>query len=94
MQIKGIVWLRNVVDKLEWKHNVTPDEVEEVFNRSPRYRFIEVGDVEGEHLYAALGQTKSGRYLIVYFVRKTTGEALIVSAREMTKKERKIYGKK
>jgi uncharacterized DUF497 family protein len=94
MRITGIVWLRNVVDKLEWKHSVTPDEVEEIFNRSPRYRLIESGDVEGENLYAALGQTTSGRYLIVYFVHKTTGEALIVSAREMTPKERKIYGKK
>jgi uncharacterized DUF497 family protein len=94
MKVTGIIWLRNVVDKLEWKHNVTTDEVEKVFNRSPRYRFIETGDVEGEDLYAALGQTESGRYLVVYFVHKATGEALIVSAREMTKKERRTYGKK
>ncbi|MBI4673091.1 MAG: BrnT family toxin [Chloroflexi bacterium] len=94
MKVTGIIWLRNVVDKLQWKHNVTTDEVEEVFNRSPRYRFIETGDVEGEDLYAALGQTESGRYLVVYFVHKATGEALIVSAREMTKKERRTYGKK
>jgi len=94
MKVTGIIWLRNVVDKLQWKHNVTTDEAEEVFNRSPRYRFIETGDVEGEDLYAALGQTESGRYLVVYFVHKATGEALIVSAREMTKKERRTYGKK
>jgi uncharacterized DUF497 family protein len=94
MKVTGIIWLRNVVDKLQWKHNVTTDEVEEIFNRSPRYRFIETGDVEGEDLYAALSQTESGRYLVVYFVHKATGEALIVSAREMTKKERRTYGKK
>jgi uncharacterized DUF497 family protein len=94
MKVTGIIWLRNVVDKIQWKHNVTTDEVEEVFNRSPRYRLIETGDVEGENLYAALGQTESRRYLVVYFVRKATGEALIVSAREMTKKERRAYGKK
>jgi len=94
MKVTGIIWLRNVVDKLQWRHNVTTDEAEEVFNRSPRYRFIETGDVEGEDLYAALGQTESGRYLVVYFVHKATGEALIVSAREMTKKERRTYGKK
>ena len=28
MKLKGIVWLRNVIDKLLWKHNVTTDEVE------------------------------------------------------------------
>jgi uncharacterized DUF497 family protein len=94
MKVTGIIWLRNVVDKLQWKHNVTTDEVEEIFYRSPRYCFIETGDVEGEDLYAALGQTESGRYLVVYFVHKATGEALIVSAREMTKKEKRTYGKK
>lgn len=86
--------MRNIVDKLAWKHNVSTDEVEEVFNHSPRFRFIERGDVDGEHLYAALGQTDAGRYLIVFFVFKLTGDALIVSAREMTGKERKWYGKK
>jgi uncharacterized DUF497 family protein len=69
------------------------EEVEQVFSRAPHYRFIETGDVAGEDLYAALGQTEAGRYLIVYFLHKATGEALVISAREMTKKERKIYAK-
>jgi uncharacterized DUF497 family protein len=93
MKITGVIWLRDVVDKLLWKHNTTTDEVEEVFSHSPRYRFIEIGDVEGENLYTALGRTEAGRYLIVYFIHKTTGEALIISAREMTRKERRSYGK-
>ena len=94
MKITGVIWLRNVIDKLLWKHNVTTDEVEKVFDQSPRYRYIETGDIEGEDLYAAMGQTEEGRYLIVYFVHKLTGEALIVSARDMTKMERRSYGKK
>ncbi|HLG16724.1 MAG TPA: BrnT family toxin [Blastocatellia bacterium] len=94
MRITGVIWLRNVIDKLLAKHNVTTDEVEEVFSSMPRCRFIERGDVEGEDLYAALGQTDAGRYLIVYFVHKATGEALTVSARDMTKKERKAHAKK
>jgi uncharacterized DUF497 family protein len=94
MKIAGVIWLRNVVDKLAWKHGVTTDEVEEVFRHTPHYRFMEKGTVGGENLYAALGQTESGRYLIVFFIRKTTGEALIVSARDMTKSERKIYARK
>ena len=68
--------------------------MEEALNGRPRFRFIEKGDVVGEHLYAAMGQTAAGRYLITYFVRKTTGEALIVSARDMTEKEKKSYAKK
>lgn len=30
---------RSVMDKPQWKHHVTTDEVEEVFGHSPRYRF-------------------------------------------------------
>lgn len=94
MKVDGIIWLRNVIDKLLWKHHVTTDEVEEVFGHSPRYRFLEEGDVEGEDLYSALGRTEAGRYLTVYFLHKVTGDALVISARDMTKKERRSYAKK
>ena len=57
------------------------------------FRFVEKGYRRGENVYAAMGQTNSGRYLIVFFVRKTTREALIVSARDMTASERKRYEK-
>ena len=77
MNVSGIIWLRDIVDKLLWKHRVTPDEVVEVLYRTSRYRFIETGDVAGEDLYAAMGQTEVGRYLMVFFVYKTTGEVLV-----------------
>jgi uncharacterized protein len=87
--------LVGVVDKLAWKHAVTTDEMDQVFGHSGRrFRFIETGDIEGEDLYAVLGRTETGRYLIVYFVHKVTDEALIASAREMTKQEKKFYAKK
>lgn len=94
MKLTGILWLREVVDKLSRKHDVTTDEVEEMLNGGPRFRFIEKGNVKGEHLYSAMGQTAAGRYLLVYFVRKRSGEALIITARDMTGKEKKSYGKK
>ncbi len=67
MKVTGVIWLRDVVDKISWKHHVTTDEVEEVLGRRPLYRFIETGDVEGEDLYAALGRTEAGHYLSVFF---------------------------
>jgi uncharacterized DUF497 family protein len=79
---------------LAWKHNVTTEEVEGVFKRMPHYRFIENGNIEGENLYAALGRTEAGRFIIVFFIHKTTEEALIISARDMTRKERKIHARK
>jgi hypothetical protein len=39
MKITGVIWLRNIVDKLSWKHNVRTDEVEEVFALSPYFRY-------------------------------------------------------
>ena len=55
---------------------------------------MEKGDREGEDVYLALGQTEAGRYLAVLFIYKRTKEALILSARDMAKKERRLYGRK
>jgi len=66
-----------------------------VLLNKPRIRFAEKGFVENEDVYAALGRTYAGRYLAVFFVYKpATATAIIISARNMTPKERKRYGKK
>ncbi len=94
MSIEDIIWLPHIVDKLAWKHHVMPREVEEVLFDNPFYRKVQKGHIPGEDLYAALGQTEGGRYLIVFFVYKTTREALLISARDMSKKERRQYERK
>ena len=94
MRIDGVIWLRQVVDKLASKHHVTPDEVEQTLTNEPRIRFMEKGKRKLEDVYLALGQTDDGRYLSVLFIYKRTREALILSARDMARKERKRYGKK
>jgi hypothetical protein len=94
MRIEGIIWLRDVVDKLASQHHVETYEIEEVLNGKPKIRFVEKGDREGEDVYLALGQADSGRYLAVLFIYKQTGESLILSARDMAAKERRQYGKK
>ncbi len=81
-------------EKLEVKHHVKPREVFEVFFGAPRIFFDERGDIEGEDVYAALGQTWAGRYLVVFFIYKKNQIALVTSAREMTLKEKRRYGKK
>ncbi|MBI1764529.1 MAG: BrnT family toxin [Acidobacteria bacterium] len=73
-----------------WKHQVDPAEVEEALNNRPKIRFVE----KGEDVYMALGRSCAGRYLAVLFVYKKTREALILSARDMVKRERRQYGKK
>ena len=94
MKIDGIIWLRDIVDKLAWKHQVDPEEVEEVLNNRPKIRFVEKGERADEDVYMALGQTDAGRYLAILFIYKKTKDALILSARDMANKERKQYGKK
>lgn len=92
MKLSGIIWLEEIVEKIVRRHRVTQDEVREILRGPSHFRFVEKGHRRGENVYA-LGQTSSGRYLIVFFVRKTTREALIVSARDMTASERKRYEK-
>ncbi|MFQ5792448.1 MAG: BrnT family toxin [Acidobacteriota bacterium] len=94
MRIEGFVWLNDVEDKLAVKHQVSIQEVEEVFEDEPEFRFVEKGHRKGEDVYMALGRTEAGRYLAVLFILKTTNEALILTARDMADKERKYYGRK
>jgi uncharacterized DUF497 family protein len=94
MRIVDIIWLPQVIDKLDWKHGVEPEEVDQIMFGKPLFRKAQKGHVPGEDVYAAMGQTAAGRYLIVYFGYKATKEALILSAREMDSSERRQYGRK
>ena len=94
INITGYIWRDDVVDKLAWKHDLTTNEVEEVFQNKPRIYRIEKGHYDGEDAYAAWGQTDSGRYLIVIFIYKKASRALINTARDMTFNERNRYAKK
>lgn len=94
MKIEGFIWYRDIIDKLLQKHQVTEDEVEEVFVNKPKFTFIEQGRVKQENMYSARGQTNAGRYLSVLFIYKKTKEALIITARDMDMNERRKYVKK
>jgi hypothetical protein len=94
LKISGIIWLPEIVEKISHKHRVGQDEVREILRSSSHYRFVEKGHRKGENVYSAMGQTSAGRYLIIFFVRKKSGQALILSARDMTAGERKRYEKK
>lgn len=94
MNIEDFIWLPDIVEKLIVKHGITQDEVEDIFYNQPRFRFVEKGHRKDEDVYAALGQTDSGRYVIVIFIYKYKDIALILSARDMDKKERRLYERK
>jgi uncharacterized DUF497 family protein len=94
MKISGFIWLEEIVQKLLWKHSVRTEEASEIFLNQPKFRFIEKGHRKDENVYAAFGQTDAGRYLICFFVYKKDNRALILSVRDMTDAERKLYGRK
>jgi uncharacterized DUF497 family protein len=91
MQLHEVIWKDRFIDKLEVKHGVSTDEVEEVLFGKPHVRRAQKGHVKGEDLYTTYGQTESGRYLIIFFIRKEQTAALPISARDMTDSERKYY---
>jgi uncharacterized protein len=91
MRIRGIIWLPDIVEKLARKHHLTQREVQEVFAGKPQYRRLERGRVDGEDVYAAYGQTGAGRYVTAIFILKLDRMALMITARDMDRKERKQY---
>ena len=93
MQLNEVIWKDYFVDKIEVKHGVLTDEVEEALFNKPHIRRAQKGHVKGEDLYAAYGQTNAGRYLIVFFIRKEKTSALPISARDMTASEEKYYAR-
>jgi hypothetical protein len=54
--IDDFIWLPHVIEKLESKHRVLPEEVEEVFFNHPHLRFMEKGHVAGEDIMLRWGR--------------------------------------
>ena len=86
--IEGFIWEDWVVDKLGWKHGVDPAEVEDVFFDPP----YKVRRTKAQK-YLLYGQSESGRYLFIVFIW-VNRFVKVISARDMTKSERRYYRRK
>jgi uncharacterized protein len=94
MRIDYIICPDSIADKIASKHRMTVREARQALLSKPRIRFAEKGHVENNDVYAAFGQTFSGRYVVVFFVyNPDTATAIIISARDMSPKERRAYGR-
>lgn len=91
MRIDEIIWKDIFVEKLDRKHHVQINEVEEALQSNPLIRRVKKGNVKGEDVYSAQKQIRSGRFLIVFFIRKKGRKALPISARDMDHAERRYY---
>ena len=78
----------HILDKIESKHGVSFEEVEEAcLSEAHHVRRSKEG------LYKLFGQTAAGRYILVVLVNLGRGVWKIVTAREMTDSERRLYSK-
>ena len=91
MKVQRLLWKEQFVHKIIEKHGVDESEVEEVLFSTPHIRRAKRGHVKGEDVYLGYGQTDSGRYLLISFIWKGQGLALPISARDMSRAERRYF---
>jgi len=86
LQIESLEIDDHILEKIESKHHVSFTEVEEACLSDQRH--IRRGK---EGLYKVFSQTNAGRYILVVLVNLGKGNWRIVTAREMTDSERRLY---
>jgi uncharacterized DUF497 family protein len=91
--ISGFDWDSGNIRKSATKHDVSQAEAEQVFFNDPLLLLEDGRHSTAEPRFHALGKTSEGRMLHVTFTLRFDGTKLrIISARDMHKKERMIYG--
>lgn len=88
----GFDWDEGNLTKSWEKHSVAAVECEEVFLNVPLLLADDVGRSAAEARYYVLGQTNAGRLLFIAFTVRE-GRIRVISARPMSEKERRIYGR-
>jgi len=86
MKIEKISWDQETVDHIS-NRSVSPEEVEQVLFNNIDVSLIMRGR---EGRYLAYGKTNGGRFLLVVWIFKNR-RTKIITARDMTKKERQFY---
>jgi uncharacterized DUF497 family protein len=86
----GFDWDTSNIDKNWLKHRVSPAECEQIFFNRPLVVREDIAHSKTEIRFYTLGQTDSKRQLfIVFTVRNNLIH--IISARDMSRKEKKVY---
>lgn len=83
-------WNKGNIDKNLKKHKVTDKEAEEIFSNKPFLVSEDVKHSSRERRFQALGQTDGDRLLFISFTIRNE-KVRIISARDMNKKEVKVY---
>jgi uncharacterized DUF497 family protein len=92
-QIEGFEWDEGNERKSQQKHSVSQGEAEQLFFSAPLFVLEDVAHSKTENRFHALGKTEGGRLLHVTFTIRAK-KIRVISARDMHRKERKIYEEK
>jgi uncharacterized protein len=92
-QFQGFDWDDANKDKNWNRHNVAWWECEEVFFNQPLYVHKDERHSLNEERYYALGSTHNSRLIFIVFTRRKS-RIRVILARDMHKKERKVYFEK
>ena len=86
----GFNWDENNIEKIWAKHKTSPFECEQVFFNEPLLVQDDIKHLRRESRYYVLGQTDKRRLLFVVFtIRRNL--IRVISARDMSRKERQVY---
>jgi len=89
-EFSGFEWDEANREKSPRRHRVSWWECEEIFSNQPLYIVPDQEHSATENRFYALGRTHNDRLLFVVFTQRKS-RVRIISARDMSKKERKVY---
>ena len=91
-QITGFEWDDGNSRKSADKHDVSQAEAESIFFNDPLIVVADLKHSETERRFHALGRTAQDRLLHITFTLRQNGTMIrVISARDMHRKERKVY---
>ena len=90
--VVGFDWDEGNARKSAEKHAVVQSEAEQIFFNQPLLVLLDEKHSQAEPRYHALGITDDGRFLRITFTLRSSGKLVrVISARDMHRKERRIY---
>jgi uncharacterized DUF497 family protein len=90
-RLNGFEWDAGNADKNWLRHDVRQAEAEQALLNAPLVVQANVAHPRAEPRFIGLGHTDAGRLLTVVFTARGT-RIRVISARPMSRAERKIYG--
>jgi len=90
LECTGFEWDESNSVKNWIKHNVSASECEQIFFNHPLVLAEDVKHSKNEKRFYVLGHTNENRLLFVVFTIRSH-QIRVISARDMSKKERKVY---